>query len=383
MRFLKNIRLSLITIAVLIYGSPALAEMGLNMHRGVTPLSHDIFDLHMTIFWICVAIGIIVYGFMVYAIIYHRKSRGAVAAQFHENTYVEVIWAIIPLLILIIMAIPATKVLMKMENFEDSEVTIKITGYQWKWEYEYLNQGVKFFSLLSTPHDQLANEVPKGKWYLLEVDKPMVVPIHKKIRFLITSNDVIHSWWVPDLGVKKDAVPGFIHEAWARIEKTGTYRGQCAELCGVGHGFMPIVVEAKTEEDFNKWVEEQHKAKRAEKAQISKDYSMEELLKIGQISYDKFCSVCHQADGMGISPVFPAMKANSVAVGRPISRHINIVLHGVPGTAMQSFAPQMSDLDIAAIVTYERNAWGNNTGDMIQPAVVQALRNKTDSKGEK
>lgn len=236
------------------------ADYTLNMTKGVTSISRDIYDLHMTILWICVAIAIVVFGVMFYAIIYHRKSRGAVAAQFHESMVVEVIWTVIPFFILVAMAIPATAVLIKMDDTSDSDLTVKITGYMWRWQYEYLDHGVQFMSTLSTPAIQIQNREAKGENYLLEVDNPLVLPINKKIRFLTTANDVIHSWWVPDLAIKKDAIPGFINEAWAKIEVPGTYRGQCAELCGAKHGFMPIVVEAKTEEEFNAWLEKQKKA---------------------------------------------------------------------------------------------------------------------------
>lgn len=229
----------------------------INMTPGVTPMSRSIYDLHMTVFWICVAIGVVVFGVMIYSIIRHRKSAGYQAAKFHEHTWLEITWAIIPFIILVIMAVPATKTLIQMNDDSDSTVTIKITGYQWKWNYEYLDQGIKFFSNLSTSQDELNNLVPKNKWYLLEVDHPLVVPIDEKIRFLVTSNDVVHSWWVPALGVKRDALPGFINEAWTKIEKPGIYRGQCAELCGTNHGFMPIVVVAVTQPEFAAWVKQQ------------------------------------------------------------------------------------------------------------------------------
>ncbi len=230
-----------------------------NMHPGVTPISRDIFHLHMNIFWICIAIGLIVFAVMLYAIIFHRQSRHPVPAHFHESTTVEIIWTCIPFIILIAMAFPATQVLRRMDNTHDSELTIKITGLQWQWEYEYLGQNIKFLSKLATPLDQRNNRDIKNPYYLLEVDKPVVVPINTKIRFLTTSNDVIHSWWVPMLGIKRDAVPGYINEAWAIIEEVGTYRGQCAELCGENHGFMPIVVEAKSKSDYALWLSEQQK----------------------------------------------------------------------------------------------------------------------------
>ncbi|QDP71690.1 cytochrome c oxidase subunit II [Legionella israelensis] len=351
----------------------------LNMYKGVTPISHDMYDLHMIAIVICGIIGIVVFGVMIYSLIHHRKSKGYQPASFHDNTRLEVVWTIIPFLILIGLAIPATKVLMRMEDSEESDVTVKIVGYQWKWQYQYLDQGISYFSNLSTPYDQIENQERKGQWYLLEVDKPLVVPIHKKIRFLVTSNDVVHSWWVPELGVKRDAIPGFMHEAWANIETPGIYRGQCAELCGINHAFMPIVVQAVTEEDFDNWVKKQPKVKdkyAAEEAdtEAPKQMSREELMILGKKQYEMICVACHKADGTGIPPMFPALKGSSVAVGKPISRHIDIILNGIPGTAMQAYKDQLSDEEIAAIVTYERNAWENNTDDLVQPADVKNVR---------
>lgn len=243
--------------ALLAVHSIAFADLTFNMHPGVTPVSHRVYQLHMAILGICVIIGIIVFAVMIYAMIKHRKSVGHKAEKFHASTAIEVTWTVIPFIILAVMAIPATIVLIDMGDDSHSDVNIKITGYQWKWKYEYLDYGVEFFSNLSTPREQMENKQEKGRWYLLEVDHPLVVPVHKKIRFLVTSNDVIHSWWVPMLGIKRDAIPGFIHEAWARIDTPGTYRGQCAELCGINHAYMPIVVEAKTESDFDRWIHQQ------------------------------------------------------------------------------------------------------------------------------
>ncbi|MCP5134197.1 MAG: cytochrome c oxidase subunit II [Gammaproteobacteria bacterium] len=236
------------------WSTGAYAEYELNMPQGVTSISKDVYDLHMLIFWICVAIGIGVFGVMFWSIYHHRKSRGAVAAQFHESTVIEIIWTIIPMAILIAMAVPATGTLVRMADARDAELTIKVTGYQWRWQYDYLDQGVSFFSTLSTPQAQIRNTASKGEHYLLEVDNPLVVPVGKKVRILTTAADVIHSWWVPDLGWKKDAIPGFINEAWTQIDKPGIYRGQCAELCGRDHGFMPVVVKAVSPEEFEQWL---------------------------------------------------------------------------------------------------------------------------------
>lgn len=351
----------------------------MNMPKGVTPLSREMYNLHMIAMLICGLIGIVVFGVMFYALIYHRKSRGAKPANFHSSTKIEVLWSIIPFLILVGLAIPATKVLMRLEDSSESDVTIKVVGYQWKWLYQYLDQGVSFFSNLSTPYDQIRNQSPKGQWYLLEVDKPLVVPVNKKIRFLVTSNDVIHSWWVPDLGVKRDAMPGFMHEAWAKIEKPGTYRGQCAELCGINHAYMPIVVEAVSDVEFEQWVARQEKSKnpyaQAENPppEAPKKTSTE-LMALGQQKYDQYCAACHRVDGLGLPPMYPALKGSSVAVGRPISRHIEMILNGVPGTAMQAYKDQLTNEEIAAIATYERNAWGNDTGDIVQASDVESVR---------
>ncbi len=355
------------------------ADLKYNMPVGVTEVSHAVHSLHMTIFWICVAIAVIVFGVMFWSIFHHRKSRGAKAAQFHENTLVEIIWTLIPLVILVAMAVPATATLIKMYDTSDADVDIQITGYQWKWHYKYVNDDIEFFSTLSTPADQIKNEVPKDTNYLLEVDQPLVLPVGKKVRFLVTSNDVIHSWWVPDLAVKRDAIPGFINEAWTKIERSGTYRGQCAELCGKDHGFMPIVVEAKSEQEYSAWVAnkqaEKEAAKQAAAASATKEWSHDELMAEGEKVYARICAACHQSTGMGIPSVFPALKGSPVATGN-VQEHINIVLHGRPGTAMQAFAQQLSTTELAAVITYERNAWDNNTGDTVLPQAIQAVLDK-------
>lgn len=363
------------TLLALTSGVFAHGESDYNLPKGVTPISHDIYDLHMTIFWICVGIGVVVFGVMIYSLIYHRKSRGVKPAQFHEHTIVEIVWAVIPFLLLVAMAIPATLVLIRMDDTKQADINIKVTGYQWKWQYEYLDSGLSYFSNLSTPRDEIENRKPKNKWYLLEVDKPLVVPIHKKIRFLVTSNDVIHSWWVPALGIKRDAIPGFIYEAWARIDKPGIYRGQCAELCGVNHAYMPIVVKAVTQEEYNKWIAEQTHQKQAATQLSTKQLSKDDLMTIGKKVYDTNCAVCHKVDGSGMPPAFPAIKNSPIAKGA-IAKHIDIVVNGVKGTAMQAFGSQLNDADIAAVVTYQRNAFGNDKGDMVQPKDIKAVRAK-------
>lgn len=358
----------------------------LNMYEGVTPISKDIYNLHMVCMAVCTIIGVVVFGVMIYSLIHHRKSKGYKPATFHDNPRLEIVWSIIPFLILVGLAVPATRVLMRMDDARESEVTIKVVGYQWRWQYQYLDQGISFFSNLATPYNQIQNKEKKGEWYLLEVDKPVVVPINKKIRFLVTSNDVIHSWWVPELGIKRDAIPGFMYEAWATIEKPGTYRGQCAELCGINHGFMPIVVQAVSQQEFDQWVAQQGKMedKYAASAALpleQKTLTYKDLMKLGKQKYEQFCSACHNVNGLGLPPLYPALKGSSIAVGKPVSRHIDLILNGVPDSAgMQPYKHQLTDEEIAAITTYERNSWGNNTGDLIQPADVAAVRQSNNQK---
>jgi cytochrome c oxidase subunit 2 len=366
----------------------AHADWQLNLPLGVTPVSHDIYDLHMTILWICVAIGAVVFGTIFYSVIHHRKAKGVTPATFHECLWLELTWTIIPCLILILMAIPATKVLIHMRDSDQADLTIKITGFQWKWRYEYLDQDIHFFSNLNTPLAQLSNQAPKDNNYLRSVDHPLVVPIHKKIRFLITSNDVLHSWWVPDLGVKQDAVPGYINEGWTRINKAGIYVGQCAELCGLHHAFMPIVVIAMSENDFENWIKQQKgealpvpvvtattTTAPATAVTENKTDKMAQLMQQGQKIFDGTCAACHQTSGEGMPPTFPALKGSKIATG-PRDAHIALVLNGKSGTAMQAFKDQFSDDDLAAVITYERNAWGNSTGDIVLPADIKAAKGK-------
>jgi len=356
------------------------ADTQLNLTQGVTAVSRDVYDLHMLVLYICTAIGVIVFGAMFYSIIFHRKSKGAKPADFHESTKVEILWTAIPVVILIAMAIPATKTLIAMENNDDSDITIQITGSQWKWHYKYFNQDIEYYSVLSTPREQYLNQEgtgeTKGENYLLEVDKPLVIPANKKVRFLITSDDVIHAWWVPAFAVKQDANPGFINEAWTNVEEPGIYRGQCAELCGKDHGFMPIVVEVKSADDYDAWLNEQKQllasAADAEKASLSASVSKEELMQLGESTYTAYCSACHQPTGLGLPPAFPALKGSPLATTGAVAEHINIVFNGRAGTGMQGYGKQLSLKEIAAVVTYERNAWGNDTGDTVQASDVKS-----------
>lgn len=359
--------------ALLVASSAAYADTTFNLTQGVSPISHDVYELHMTVFWICVVIGVVVFGAMFYAMIFHRKSVGAKPASFHSHPFLEIAWTIVPALILLVLAIPATKVLLNMNNIDQEQLTIKITGYQWKWHYEYLEDGVSFFSDLSTPVNQMHNLAPKGENYLREVDHPLVLPIHKKIRFLITSNDVNHAWWVPDFAVKRDAISGFINEAWTIINKPGTYRGQCAELCGINHAFMPIVVVATTEQGYKDFIAKQKGQATQGEAELNKQWTMEELMSQGEKVYGHICAACHQPNGAGLPPTFPALKGSRVTTGQ-IDTHIDKVMNGVSGTAMQAFKSQLSDAELAAVITYERNAFGNNTGSSIQPIQIKAIR---------
>lgn len=282
---LARLRTSVTGGALFMWSMTAYAESGwsqLNMPTGVTPVSRQVYDLHMLIFWICVVIGIVVFGVMFYSMYYHRKSRGAVPAKFHESTRVEVAWTLVPFLILVGMAIPATKTLIYMEDTTETEMTVKITGYQWRWHYEYLDQDIGFFSALSTPREQIYNLADKGENYLLEVDNPLVLPVDTRVRLLTTAADVIHSWWVPDLGWKRDAIPGFINDNWTLIEETGTYRGVCAELCGRDHGFMPIVLEVVSKEEFAEWVQEQQGQRMASVAETEREWSKADLMARGE-----------------------------------------------------------------------------------------------------
>jgi cytochrome c oxidase subunit 2 len=363
------------------------SDMPLNMTQGVTDVSHATYGLHMTIFYICCAIGLVVFGLMFISILLHRKSKGVTPATFHESTKVEILWTAIPFVILVLMCIPATQVLMDVENNDNADITVQVTGSQWKWHYKYFDTDLEYYSVLATPRAQFENyngmfnhnaekPLPKGENYLMEVDRPLVIPINKKVRFLITSDDVIHSWWVPEFSVKQDANPGFINEAWTKVNIAGTYRGKCTELCGKDHGFMPIVVIAKEQHDYDQWLAEQvamqAQAKAEEQALLSMQMSKEELMALGERTYMSSCAACHQPNGEGLPGVFPALKGSAIALG-DMKKHIEVVVNGSAGTAMQAFGKQLGLKELAAVITYERNAWGNNTGDAVQAADVNAV----------
>jgi len=363
--------------ALLALSGAARAAYELNLQPPVTKVAEQIYDLHLVMMWIIVAIFVGVFGVMFYSIYAHRKSVGHKAEHFHENTTVEIIWTIIPFVILIVMAWPATKTLLNLKDTSGPDITIKATGYQWKWGYDYLRgegEGISFLSSLSTPQDQIVGNAPKDENYLLETNHHLVVPVNRKIRILTTANDVIHSWFVPAFGVKQDAIPGFVRDTWFKAEKVGTYRGQCAELCGKDHGFMPIVVDVVSAEDYTKWVAEQKKQLAAAAEEPNKVWALAELKARGEKVFSANCVACHQANGKGLPGAFPALDGSKVVNG-PKAAHLDIVVNGSKkNPAMVAFGKQLSDTDIAAVITYERNSWSNKTGDVIQPSEVKAAR---------
>src|SRR5687768_798277 len=351
---LKHLRAGALHMAALASTS-ALADYAVDILPPASPMAQDAYDLHWGILWVCMAIFFIVFGAMLWSVFKHRRSVGAKAAQFHENTTIEIIWTVVPLIVLVAMAWPATRTMLEMKDASNADMTVKVTAYQWRWEYDYLQEGVRFNSNLSTPRDQIEEYSGPGKKknenYLLEVDRPMVVPVNKKVRLLIASNDVIHGWYVPQLGVNQYGIPGFIKDAWFTATKVGTFRGQCSHICGKEHAYMPIVVEVKSEADYAKWVadakakmpkpEPAAQAAAAAPAAAAEDpnkkWTAEELKAAGEKVYAANCSACHQASGKGMAPAFPALDGSKVANG-PKAAHMNIVLNGKPGTAMASFA---------------------------------------------
>ncbi len=353
--------------------SSAVAVQPYNMPRGVTENSQTLYDLHMLVFWVCVVIGVGVFAVMFYSIFKHRKSKGHEAAQFHESTTVEIIWTVVPFVILIAIAVPATKALIQLEDVENADMTIKITGYQWKWKYDYLEDEIGFYSNLKTSRAEIYNDQEKNENYLLEVDNEVVIPVDKKVRFLITAADVIHSWWIPNLAVKQDAIPGFVNEAWTRVTEPGIYRGQCTELCGRDHGFMPVVVRAVTQEEYDQWIASKKQLAKVETEAADKEWSQDDLMAKGEQIYNKTCASCHQVNGEGLEGMFPPIRGSEVVKGDQ-QAHIRLVMDGKADTAMAAFGPQLNDMQLASVITYQRNAWGNNVGDTIQPSMIKALR---------
>ncbi len=392
---LKRFRALIALPAALAASLPALAAYDVDLLTPASPMARDAYNLHWGIMWVCLGIFVVVFGAMFWSIFKHRKNAGAKAAQFHENTTIEVIWTIVPFVVLIGMAYPATRTMIEMKDASGADMSIKVTGYQWRWEYDYQNDGIKLISNLATPRDQIDDydgaSKAKNDHYLLEVDQPLVVPAGKKVRLLVTSGDVIHGWYVPQLGVNQYGIPGFIKDVWFEADKPGTYRGQCSQICGKEHGFMPIVVVAKTADDYAAWVK-QEKAKMAAAApapaeaapmqvaaaaaapaeDLNKKWSLGELKESGAKVFAANCAACHQANGKGVPGAFPALDGSKVATG-PKAAHIATVLKGRPGTAMASFL-RLTDVELAEVITYERNAWGNKTGDAIQPSEIAAAR---------
>jgi cytochrome c oxidase subunit 2 len=375
----KRVRWPVAAAAWLAAGAAAANQY--NLPEPQSQIAREIYDLHTLIMWIIVGIFVVVFGAMTYAIVMHRKSVGHKAEQFHENTTVEVVWTIIPFMILIGMAWPATKTVISMKDTSNADVTIKATGYQWKWGYDYLQEGISFYSTLATPRDQIEDYerkgTKKGEHYLVEVDNPVVVPTGKKVRIITTANDVIHAWWVPALGIKQDAIPGFVRDTWFTADKPGVYRGQCAELCGKDHGFMPIVVEAVAPEKYAAWVAEQKKTMVARAEDPGKAWTLDELKARGEKVYAQHCVACHQPTGMGLPGTFPALSGSKIVTGSKEGQ-TSVVLNGVvkdgKPTAMVAFGKQLSDTEVAAVVTYTRNSWANKSGDVVTPAEVKAQR---------
>lgn len=364
--------------ALVLYPSMAAAEKlsTINLPAPKTAIATEMYDLHMFVMWVCVVIFVGVFGTMFYSVLNHRKSKGYKAANFHHSTTVEIVWTVIPFIILIAMGYPATQTVIDMKDTSTPDITIKATGYQWQWGYDYLTgegEGISFYSRMSTPREQIRNEAPKGENYIMEVDNNVVVPVGKKIRILTTANDVIHAWSVQQLGVKQDAIPGFIRDAWFKAEKPGIYRGVCSELCGKEHAYMPIVVEVMEQEKYSQWVVAQKQKSSETVVDTNKEFTMDELKAKGEKVYAGMCAACHQANGKGIPGTFPGLDGSKIATG-PKADHIKMVVNGKAGTAMAAFR-HLSDVDIAAVVTYERNSWGNTTGELVQPSEIKEFRN--------
>ena len=362
------------TVIFFALSNKAVAEWDeLNMTQGATAISREVYDLHMLIFWICVVIGVLVFGVMFYSMYAFTKKKNPVAATFHENTKVELAWTIIPFLILIAMAVPASKTLQSIYNDEAGDVNIQVVGYQWKWQYRYLEDDVSFFSNLTTDLDEIYNKVPKGENYLQEVDEMVVIPAGKKVRFLITANDVIHSWWMPAFAIKQDAIPGFINTAWTIVD-----RGKCTELCGKNHGFMPIVVKVVEQDEYDLWINDKKAAAIAMAELTEKDWSAAELVERGESLYVTNCVACHQVNGQGIAGIFPGLAGSDVVLNDKAGQ-IEILMEGIQGAAMNSFS-YLSEVEMAAVITYTRQSWGNaekGDGEIVVPKdIVEYKQNK-------
>jgi cytochrome c oxidase subunit II len=371
-----KVSVSLLAGAMAFAGSSTAHAIAWYFQSPASKMAQEIDSLHQVLMWIILVIFVGVFGFMFYACFAHRKSIGHKAEQFHENTTVEILWTVIPALILIVIAWPVTKVVISQKDTSVADLTIKVTGYQWKWGYDYLRgegEGINFVSTLATPRDQIEGSAPKGENYLLEVDNEMVVPIGKKIRVITTAADVVHAWWIPAFGAKQDAIPGFLRDTWFRPELEGIYRGQCTELCGKEHGYMPIVVRVVSAADYSKWVGEMKKTMSAAADDPGKSWDLKELVARGEKVYASTCVACHQASGQGLAAMKAPALAGSKFVAGAEEGPIDTVLNGRPNTAMQAFKGQLSDTEIAAVITYTRNSWGNKASD-VQPAEVKARR---------
>ena len=330
----------------------------MNMTEGVTAISQEVFGLHMLIFWICVVIGLIVFSIMFYSMFAYTKKRNPNPSKFHENSKLELAWTIVPFFILVLMAIPASNTLTKIYDDTEGDINIQVVGYQWKWQYKYLEDDIDFFQNLTTDWDEIYNKTPKGEHYLEEVDEAVVIPVGKKVRFLITANDVIHSWWMPAFAIKQDAIPGFVNTAWTIVDEPGTYRGKCTELCGKNHGFMPIVVKAVEQEEYDQWINNKKQAAMKLAELTTKNWTTEELIAKGQDVYAVNCVACHQTNGEGITGIFPALAGSDIVLNNK-PRNIEILMEGVQGAAMNSF-DYLSEVELASVITYTRQSWGND-----------------------
>lgn len=356
-------------------GGPAVNQ--LDLHAPVTQIAADQRWLHYFMLVICSIIFVGVFGVMFYSIFKHRRSKGAKAANFHESTTVEIVWTVVPFIIVILMALPATKVVVAMKDTSAADLTIKATGVQWKWGYDYLKgegEGIGFLSTLDVSHREMSNsgKPPATDDYLLKVDNPLVVPVDKKVRIITTANDVIHAFMVPAFGIKQDAIPGFVRDTWFRAEKTGDYYGQCAELCGKEHAYMPIHVKVVSAADYTKWVDGKKKEMAAAADDPTKQWKLEELIARGEKVYASNCAACHQPNGKGAGPIKP-LDGSAIVQDADKTKQIHIVLNGVNNGAMPSWK-QLSDTELAAVITYTKNNWSNKTGQVVQPADVLAAR---------
>ncbi len=373
-------KLALVTYSAIPLALYSAENSDYNMPVGVTEVSQSIFGLHMLIFWICVVIGVIVFSIMFWSMWKYRKSKGAVAADFDDHFWLEIGWTVAATAVLVWMAVPSTQVMVQAYDDAEGEINILVTGHQWKWHYEYMEDEVSFFSNLSTSQEQIDNKVPKGEFYLSEVDEPLVIPINTRVRFLITGNDVIHSWWVPDFAVKQDAIPGFINTAWTNVPEPGIYRGACTELCGIKHAFMPVVVRAVEREAYDAFIAEKVALAEAEKMLTSKEWTKDELMERGEKFYVTNCVACHQANGKGIPPVFPALEGSEVALNDS-EKHIEILMEGIQGSAMAAFGDSYSEVDIASVITYTRQAWSNGEngdGVIVTPKDIVEYKKRID-----